>query len=180
MEALAPPSPLVREHADALRQAARFGAVVELACGRGRIALAVAQAGTPVIGIDRNAEFLSELRDRARAGALPVTPLRADLESGHGLPLAPGRCGALLVFRYLHRPLAAAIAEALAPGGLLLYETFTLHQRDLGYGPSNPEFLLRDGELPGLFPSLEVFAHWEGRSAGERPAAVARLAARKR
>lgn len=179
MEPLAAPSPLVDAQRDALRAAAALGPVVELACGRGRIALAVAAAGIPVIGIDRNPAFLAELRGRARAGALPVTPVRSDLEAGLGLPLAPGRCGALLVFRYLHRPLAPAIAEALRPGGLLLYETFTIHQRDLGHGPRNADFLLRDGELPTLFPQLEVLSHWEGIGGGERPSALARLVARR-
>jgi hypothetical protein len=83
------------------------------------------------------------------------------------------------VFRYLHRPLAADIARALAPGGLLLYETFTIRQRDLGYGPGNPAFLLRQGELPRLFAGLDLLASWEGTTAGEKPAAVARLAARR-
>jgi hypothetical protein len=84
------------------------------------------------------------------------------------------------VFHFLFRPLAATIAAALRPGGLLLYETFTLEQAALEWGPSNPEFLLAPGELPTLFSSLEILDHWEGRTAGERPSALARLAARRR
>ena len=145
VEALAAPSPLLLEHWDALRAAAAYGPVVELACGRGRIACAVAERGIPVLGIDRSAAHLEELRERAKRSSLPISPLRADLETGAGLPIAPASCGVLLVFRYLHRPLAAEIAGALAPGGLLLYETFTVHQRDLGYGPKNPAFLLQEG-----------------------------------
>ena len=85
----------------------------------------------------------------------------------------------ILVFRFLFRPLAPAIVEALAPGGLLLYETFTIHQRDLGEGPRNPAFLLHDGELPELFARLETASHWEGLTPGPAPQALARLAARK-
>ena len=51
-------------------------------------------------------------------------------------------CGAILVFRFLHRPLAQDIERVLAPGGLLLYETFTTQQRELERGPRNAAFLL--------------------------------------
>jgi len=173
------PSPLVAAHLDALRAGAGLGPVVDFACGRGRNALAIAGHGIPVLGIDRSAEFLAELCAAAHARALPVRAVRADLESAPALPLAEGRCGALVVCRYLHRPLARGLEALLAPGGWLLYETFTLHQRELGYGPENPDFLLIPGELPTLFPGLEVALYWEGTSDEPRPAAVARLAARK-
>ena len=104
---------------------------------------------------------------------------QADLEAAAQIPLRPGSCAAVLVFRYLHRPLARGIVEVLAPGGLLLYETFTLDQRKLGYGPKNEGFLLKPNELAGLFPGLETLSYWEGTTADEKPAAVARLVARR-
>jgi len=174
-----PPSPFLEERLGALRQAAGRGAVVDLACGRGRHALALARAGIPVVGLDRDGAALVALRAAARSLPAPVHPLRADLEGAPAPPLRPGCCGALLVFRYLHRPLAPALARLLAPGGLLLYETFTIHQRSLGQGPRNPDFLLEPGELAQLFPELELLHSWEGTLPGPRPAAVARLAARR-
>ncbi len=173
------PSPLIRAHLDTLRDAARIGPVVDLACGRGRNALAIAAAGVPVVGVDRNAEHLEELRASACAQDLPVRGVRADLEAAAHPPIASGRCGAVVVCRYLHRPLAPELEILLAPGGRLLYETFTIHQRDLGYGPRNEAFLLEPGELATLFPGLEIEEHWEGVSDEARPAAVARLVARK-
>jgi SAM-dependent methyltransferase len=163
---------------DELSGAHARGPIVDLACGRGRNALAIA-ARVPVLGVDRSAEFLAELRGASRARGLPVGAVRADLESAPGPPLAEGRCGALIVCRYLHRPLAPALEALLAPGGWLLYETFTIYQRDLGYGPENPAFLLKPGELPTLFPRLEIVHHWEGITDEPKPAAVARLAARR-
>jgi hypothetical protein len=107
--------------------------------------------------------------------------VRTDLETGSGLPIAPESCGAVLVFRFLFRPLAGAIVRALRPGGLLLYETFTTHQRDLGQGPGNPAFLLETNELPRLFAALEPIAYEEVVSERPpRPEALARLAARRR
>jgi hypothetical protein len=93
--------------------------------------------------------------------------------------VVPGSCGAILVFRFLVRELAPAIVQALRPGGLLLYETFTIHQRDLGQPPSNPAFLLDPAELPKLFSELQLVAHEELISGGPNPAALARLVARR-
>ena len=178
-QTLSAASQLVLHHLPDLRRAAGLGPVVDLACGRGRNALAMAAAGVPVLGVDRHPGHLAELRAAARERGLAVAAVRADLESAPHPPLAPGRCGAVVVCRYLHRPLAPRIAGLLAPGGWLLYETFTVHQRDLGYGPSNPAFLLEPGELATLFPGLETAEHWEGTSDEARPAALARLAARR-
>jgi len=129
--------------------------------------------------VDRSRDFLLQLQDRAASESLSIPCVQTDLESGHGIPLRAGACGAVLVFRYLHRPLAPAIEAALAAGGLLLYETFTLAQRELDHGPSNPLFLLAPGELPGLFPGLEVVHFEECMDGRPRPDAVARLVARK-
>ena len=74
---------------------------------------------------------------------------------------------------------AAAIQDALAPGGLLLYETFTREQPAHGWGPSRPAFLLEAGELPRLFPGLEIVQHDEAPVTVPRPEASARLVARR-
>jgi SAM-dependent methyltransferase len=163
-----------------LREAARLGPVVDLACGQGRHTLAAAELGF-VLGIDRDPFSLGALLREARSRplAFPVVPLRADLETGRGIPLRAGSCGAVLVFRYLHRSLAPGISALLCPGGLLLYETFMQSQRNLGYGPTNPAFLLEPGELLELFSGLVPLAYEEGLSSGKRPDALASLAARR-
>jgi SAM-dependent methyltransferase len=162
-----------------LREAAARGPVVDLACGRGRHALAAAELGARVLGLDRNPAPLRELEAEARSRRLALLPVRTDLETSHGIPVRSGSCGGVLVFRFLFRPLAPAICEALARGGLLLYETFTIRQRDLGQDPSNPAFLLQEGELPELFGALRILSYWEGLTEGPRPEALARLVARK-
>lgn len=173
------PSAFLLAHLDRLAEAARLGPVADLACGRGRHALCCADHGLAVVGFDRDRERLGALAAAGRERAGPLLAVECDLEGGSGIPVKPGSCGAILVFRFLFRPLAPAIAEALAPGGWLLYETFTTAQRALGYGPSNPAFLLEPGELPGLFPDLEVAVHEEGHWGEPRPLALARLLARR-
>ncbi len=174
-----PPSPFLQSHADRLRKVAALGPTLDLACGRGRNAIAAATTGARVIGIDRNLSALATLRHAAGARRLPVDPVRADLETSWGIPVRPGSCGAILVFRFLFRPLAGPIREALARGGMLLYETFTTAQRHLGSGPQNPAFLLAPGELRDLFGGLEILDYWEGLSDADPPQALARLAARR-
>ena len=173
------PSALFNSQIDALRDAGRLGPVLDLACGRGRHAVPAVRAGLPLIGVDRSAQFLSELRARAEALGEDIPVLQADLERECGLPFREEGFGAVLVFRYLHRPLCERISELLAPGGLLIYETFTEAQRQYAHGPKRPEFLLRADELPELFTSLEVTSYEEVQNAHPRPEAVARLIARK-
>ncbi|MEN8181054.1 MAG: methyltransferase domain-containing protein [Myxococcota bacterium] len=172
----APPSPFFRRHCDLLRAAARRGPVLDLACGRGRHALASHALGAQVVAADRDRLALRGLRAAPLEGPSAIA---VDLESGRGWPFAPGRFGAVLVFRYLFRPLAGPIVDCLRPGGLLLYETFTLHQREVSHGPGNPAFLLEEGELARLFPTLEVLEYAEGWTPGPRPLALAQLLARK-
>ncbi len=162
-----------------LIDAARRGPVLDLACGRGRHALAASELGAETLALDRDADALTALAAQARERQLPLQSVRADLETPYGIPVRAGSCGAILVFRFLFRPLAAAIVEALAPGGLLLYETFTVAQRALGSGPRRAEFLLEPGELAALFSPLERIDYAEGRSDGDPPECLARLAARR-
>lgn len=168
------PAAFLLEHLP--RLCAAPGPVLDLACGPGRNALAAARAGCAVIGLDRNAEALAQLTAHARAAQTAVQAVRADVEAGHGIPFAPQSFGAVLVFHFLHRPLAPEITRLLRPGGWLLYETFTTAQRTLPGGPRNPAFLLHPGELPHLFPTLTPIHHAEGITPSR---ATARLLARK-
>jgi SAM-dependent methyltransferase len=154
--------------------------VLDLACGRGRHALAAARTGRFVIALDRSRARLAELAGTARASALHVHPLLADVEANDTIPLASASCGAVLVFRYLHRPLAPEIVRVLRPGGLLLYETFMRKHREIAEHPRNPAFLLEPGELPRLFSTLETLRAEEALVEAPAPEAVARLVARKR
>ena len=149
---------------------------LDVACGSGRHALLLAAAGLEVHAIDRDAAAIEALR--AAAGKLGLA-LRAevrDLEAGGAGPAAPlGPAGAydmIVVFHYLHRPMLPALVRSLAPGGLLLYETFTVDQAARGH-PKNPAFLLEHGELPRLVAPLEILRQREGEFDGRWVAAVA-------
>ena len=171
------PSPFVLAHLGALLATAALGPALVLACGRGRHTALLAGRGLRVVALDLDPEAL-----RSAAGATAARPLdlvRADAEAASGLPFRGASFGAALVSRFLFRPLAAELTALLRPGGLLLYETFTIRQRDLGYGPKNPAFLLEEQELPALFPGLRVIDHREGCRSTPRGEWLASLLAMK-
>ena len=64
--------------------------MLDLACGRGRNALAAARHGARVLGLDRSREALAELGSAARSARLPIQPVLADLETGLGIPVRAG------------------------------------------------------------------------------------------
>ena len=116
------------------------GPVLDVACGHGRHARWFAARGREVDAVDRDAAAVDALR------AVPgVHALCADIENGPW-PHAGRHYAAVVVANYLHRPLFPDLLAALAPGGVLLYETFAAGNERYGK-PSNPAFLLREGEL---------------------------------
>jgi SAM-dependent methyltransferase len=145
--------------------------VLDVACGRGRHARLFAEQGCAVDAVDIDAEAGAAL-----AGVPGVSFLSADLEGGPW-PYAGRRFDAIIVTHYLHRPLFPLLAEALAPGGLLIYETFVTGHERFGR-PTNPAFLLQPRELLEVFsPLLSVLAFEEGVVSLPRPARVSRLCA---
>jgi rhodanese-related sulfurtransferase len=144
---------------------------LDVACGRGRHALFLADAGFMVRAVDRDAGRVERLDALARRLRLPLDAEASDLEDGD-VDLGDGEWELVIVFRYLHRPLFPALVRALCPGGVLIYETFTKEQARHG-SPSNPEFLLDSGELPRLVAPLDVIRHREGEYDGRHVASVA-------
>lgn len=129
------PSPWVQRWAALLPPQA---SVLDVACGTGRHLRWFASLGHRVTGIDRDAAALEPLR------ALGET-IVADIETG-AWPLDDRQFEAVVVTNYLWRPRLPDIMASVAPGGLLIYETFALGNESVGK-PSNPDFLLRPGEL---------------------------------
>jgi hypothetical protein len=68
---------------------------------------------------------------------------------------------AILVFRYLHRPLLPCLKKGIRKGGILIYETFTIDQPRYGR-PYNPDYLLKHGELAGEFKDWHILHYYEG------------------
>jgi len=139
----------------------RRGQALDLACGRGRHALALARAGFEVLAVDLSDVGLARLAEAASHENLPIRTLQRDLESD-GLP--PGEFDLVVVHDYLARDLFPAVAEAVAAGGALFYETFTWrHAEATGFRRA---FCLEEGELLAAFEGFEILSHEEGELEG--------------
>lgn len=114
--------------------------MLDLACGSGRHARYLAGLGRSVVAVDRDAAAIAGLQ-----GLIGIRAGQLDLE-GDAWPLA-GQCfSGIVVTNYLWRARLPDLLTLLAPGGVLIYETFMLGNEAYGK-PSNPAFLLRPGEL---------------------------------
>jgi tellurite methyltransferase len=146
------------------------GTALDVACGRGRNALWLAQHGFVTTAVDRSAAAVSELNAVAQRAALPLSATAMDLETG-APTLGEMAFDVIVVVHYLHRPLFPALVAALRPGGALVYETFLRAQAARGR-PTNPDFLLEPGELPRLVSPLAIRASREGDFEGRLVSAV--------
>jgi len=144
--------------------------VLDVAAGSGRHAFFFAERGHKVTAVDRDT---GRLEPHAN-----IEAVQADLEDGSPWPM-PGRTfAAVVVTSYLHRPLFPVLLDAIAPGGVLLYQTFMVGQERFGR-PANPDHLLKDGELLELVRGRLSVVAYEARMISEpRMAMVQRIAAR--
>jgi SAM-dependent methyltransferase len=128
------------------------GRVLDVACGSGRHTRFLIKAGFQVEAVDRDVSALA---------FLPGVLIRqADLES-EPWPYQVGGFDGIVVTNYLYRPLFPRLFEALAAGGVLIYETFSEGNQRLGQ-PRNPDYLLESGELlEQVKGQLEVSAYEE-------------------
>jgi SAM-dependent methyltransferase len=145
------------------------GRVLDLAAGDGRHSRLLLESGFAVCAVDRNVSALLALAGHG------CEVRQVDLETGAAWPLGTGYNG-IVVTNYLHRPLLPAIGTALAPGGVLIYETFARGNERFGR-PRNPDFLLCPGELLDAFAMLTVIAFEQGQVSAPRPAVIQRIAA---
>lgn len=167
----AEPSPWVVRFAPLIKPG---GLILDLACGHGRHARYLSALGHRVVAADIDVSGLSDLADHPQ-----ITVLERDLEADPW-PFTAGQFDAIVVANYLHRVHFPLLVDALAEGGVLLFDTFGEGNELLGR-PRNPQFLLKPGELWDAFsPALTIIAYEHGSETIPRPAVRQRLCAAKR
>ena len=151
--------------------------VIDVAAGRGRDILFLAGEGFHGVGLEKSREAIRLAREAAARKRLDLWLVRGDALF---LPFRDGKAGAVLVFYFLERAIMDRLVRLLAPGGLILYETFLRKQNELDR-KRDPAYLLDNGELPEYFRDLETLEHQEGVFDIEgRLRAIARYAGRKK
>ena len=153
---------------------AERGEVLDVACGLGRHARWFHERNHPVALVDRAQAAIESIAIPAQACEAVV----ADIETGPW-PFAGRQFAAVVVINYLWRPLLPTLLRSLAPGGVLIYETFTQGNETVGK-PSRPDFLLRTGELLEVCQGLRVVAFEDGfqdAAPGRPPRFIQRIAA---
>lgn len=151
------------------------GEVLDLACGAGRNARWIAGLGHPVLALDRDIHAL------AQASGPGIRTFQYDLEQGAPWPFATARFSGIVVTNYLHRPLLAPLFASMAPGGVLIYETFAAGNEVFGR-PARADFLLGHGELLQAAADAagwRVLAFEDGYVAHPRPAMMQRICVKK-
>lgn len=143
---------------------------IDLACGAGRHTRLMAPR-LHVLAIDRDTSAVTSL-----SGLANVRVLCADLETSIW-PLNDHKVDLVVVSNYFWRPSLSRVFDLVRPGGWLLYETFSEGNGQYGK-PSNPDFLVRKGELlAAIPPGWIIHEHWQGLIQDPKPAMRVRLAA---
>lgn len=165
------------EHRALLVEQAK-GRALDVACGVGREAAYLADLGFAVDAVDVSDVAIATVRRRAARRGLDIAATRMELpHAAPGFPRPP--YDVICCFYFLQRALCQPLAHALAPGGLLLYETFTRDHVEVVGGRMPERFLLDHNELLHAFEGLRVLHYREAViGPAENPRAVASIVAR--
>lgn len=151
------------------------GRTLDIACSEGRNAVFLAKNGYEVDAIDISGIALERGAAAAGEEGLKINFIRADLET---YQMPTDTYDLIINFNYLQRSLVPSIKRGLKKGGVVLFETYTIEQQDIGH-PKNPEFLLKPNELLKLFSDLHIFFYREGVFEEDGKKAIASLAGRR-
>jgi SAM-dependent methyltransferase len=129
------------------------GRALDVACGRGTVAVWLAARGLAVDAIDAAPAGLALGRELADAEGVSVRWLEADLDDG--LPVGPAY-DVVVCQRFRDPLLYPAFAGLLAPGGLLVMTVLST------VGDTGGRFRAAPGELRAAFDHLDVLVDEEG------------------
>ena len=135
------------------------GKALDIATGKGRNAVFLAERGFRVDAMDISAVALEEARKTAQAKKLNINFIVADLDHAE---LPEAAYDLIVNFNFLERALIPKIKSALKPGGFIVFETFLIDQKEIGH-PRNPAYLLGHNELLDLFRDFRVLYYREGK-----------------
>lgn len=133
------------------------GKAIDIACGAGRNALFMAQAGFDVDAIDIAAEGLKQGRQNSETQGLNINWIEHDLDRPYNFDTD---YQLIVVMWYVNLALISRLFDCLAPGGYLICEEHLLSDCDV-VGPANPHFRVAPGKLREAVSSLDIIFYEE-------------------
>ena len=149
------PEPWLREILPLLP---RTGVALDIAAGRGRHSIALAEHGLSVVAIDYSQQAMGALAKVVHERGLAIWPVVADLDN---FSISSESLDLIVNVNYLDRRLFPEFRRVLRQGGILMVDTFLIDQLALGH-PSNPDFMFRHHELETLLAGFEIRRYDEG------------------
>ncbi len=134
------------------------GRALDLACGTGGDAIFLAERGLKVDAWDISDAVVEKINVYANEHNLSINAEARDINAK---PPLNEIYDVISVAHYLERSLVPLLIEALKPGGIVVYQTFTREVTPDYSGPSNPNFRLAENELLQLFSGLRVVVYRE-------------------
>ena len=135
------------------------GCALDVAMGKGRNAIYLAQKGFKVEGVDISSENVDLANKAAKKAGVNLLSHVVDLERDNYI--AKEVYDVIICFKYLQRSLIPHIKEGLRVGGIVIYETYTVDQTQFGK-PKNPDYLLKYNELLDMFHDFRCLRYREG------------------
>lgn len=148
------PSPFLVDNLELLPK----GLVLDVAMGKGRNAVYLAEQGFSVEGVDISADSIQEALKLAESRKVKIKARLADLENNYIFDMT---YDLIIVFNYLQRSFFPKIKSSLNKNGMVVYETFTIDQLRFGH-PHNPDYFLGYNELLEYFRDFRVLRYQEG------------------
>ncbi len=158
------------------RHILRQGTALDLACGRGRNALFLAEHGYQVTAVDYSRVALNQLQEEGARRGLKLTTRLIDLEQQPDLPAQ--QFDLVINFYYMHRPLLPSMQKLVKPGGLIIIRTFS-HAGDFEPCRLAPAMVMETGALRQLFNGWEILVYEEGVEASKKGGSLVGIIARK-
>ena len=133
--------------------------VLDVGMGEGRNAVFLARKGYKVVGVDISSVAIKKALSLAKEFSVRIESVVSSMEKYN---MAEGTLDAIICFYYVDRRLNEKLVKMLKPGGIMIYEAYTMLQRKVK-GSENYEvkYLLKPGELLGMFPGMKVLKYEE-------------------
>jgi len=144
--------------------------VLDVGMGEGRNAVFLARKGYTVVGVDISAVAVNKAKKLADEFGVRINTFVSSMQKFNP---APSSYDAIICFYYVDRDLNRKLVEWLKPGGILIYESHGILQKQVPGNESYDDiYLLKPGELLTMFKGMKILKYEEPLHVGEFTASI--------